>query len=231
MGTVSEHQAVQAVAKAVLRDLGPTIAPTDTERTIAARAAAMLVSRGISDTWYFDCPAFVLLGSRSCLSVSGREYVPGDGVVGLTNLVTVDLSPIRDDIWGDCARSFFVENGSWTPSPPSEPFVRGAQVQRALHKAMRGFVTARTSFAELFEFSNVEIQRHGFENLDFLGNVGHSIVSSREERVYIERGNRQLLADAGLFTFEPHVRQRGSPWGFKHENIYYFDGEGCVVEL
>jgi hypothetical protein len=27
------------------------------------------------------------------------------------------------------------------------------------------------------------------------------------------------------------VRQRGSSWGFKLENIYYFNGEGRAVEL
>jgi hypothetical protein len=58
---------------------------------------------------------------------------------------------------------------------------------------MQRFVTPRTSFEELFTFANAEIHRHGFENLDFLGNVGHSIESSRETRRYIEAGNKQLL--------------------------------------
>ena len=231
MGNVREHQAVQNIAKSVLTDLGSTITSTDTEHSIAKRATAMLSARGITDTWYYDCPAFVLLGSRSCLSVSGREYVPSQEAVGFMNLVTVDLSPLRDGIWGDCARSFTVESGVWTPTPSSQPFMCGAQVESALHEAMQRFVTPRTSFEELFTFANAEIHRHGFENLDFLGNVGHSIESSRETRRYIEAGNKQLLGDVGLFTFEPHVRQRGSSWGFKHENIYYFNGEGRAVEL
>lgn len=231
MTSTSEHQAVQAMAKAVLAELGPTIEPTDSESTIAERATAMLASRGITDTWYYNCPAFVLLGSRSCISVSGREYVPSKEAVGLSNLVTVDLSPMRGGIWGDCARSFFIENGSWTLSPQSDEFVLGARIQAELHEGMQRFVTPRTSFQELFHFANAEIERLGFENLDFLGNVGHSIESTREARRYIEQGNEQLLEDAGLFTFEPHIRRRGSCWGFKHENIYYFTGNGRAVEL
>lgn len=111
MGLISAHREVQAVAKKVLAALGSTINPLDTERTIAERATAMLAREGVTDTWYYECPALVLLGSRSRLSISGREYVPNEEEVGFFNLVTVDLSPLRGDIWGDCARSFFIEEG------------------------------------------------------------------------------------------------------------------------
>lgn len=231
MGSVLEHRAVQAVAKAVLAELGPTIVSTDTERSIAARATAMMLKHGITDTWYYNCPALVLLGDRSCLSVSGRAYEPAETQVGTTNLVTVDLSPLRSGIWGDCARSFVVEDGAWAPKPSAHHFQQGLQVEQALHQAMQAFVTPSTSFEQLFCFANAEIQRHGFENLDFQGNVGHSIEASREARRYIEKGNAQRLGDVGLFTFEPHIRKLGASWGFKHENIYYFTGEGRATEL
>lgn len=231
MASVSEHRVVQAVAKGVLADLGPTIVPTDTERSIAMRATSMLSERGLSETWYYNCPAFVLLGSRSCLSLSGRAYEPSEETVGVTNLVTVDLSPMRNGVWGDCARSFCIENGSWTAVPSSRAFTQGVQVEKTLHEAMQRFVTPRTTFEELFRFANAEIQRLGFENLDFLGNVGHSIESTREGRRYIKQGGSQLLGDIGLFTFEPHIRRTGEIWGFKHEDIYYFTGEGRAVEL
>lgn len=226
-----EYEAIQAIAKGVLADLGPTISASDTESTIAARATAMLASCGVTDTWYYHCPALVLLGSRSCLSISGREYVPSTEAVGSTNLITVDLSPMRNGLWGDCARSFFIEGGAWTPRPASREFQQGARVEAELHDAMQRFVTPRTSFEELFAFANSEIERLGFENLDFLGNVGHSIESTRSARQYIAKGNKTALGEVGLFTFEPHVRQRGGRWGFKHENIYYFTEEGRAAEL
>ena len=177
---------------------------------------------GISETWYHDCPALVLLGSRSSLSISGREYQAADEEVGLVNLVTIDLSPSSRGVWGDCARSFFIERGQCVATPTNPDFVKGAQAQRHLHASLRSFASPTTTFAELFEFANGQIRSLGFENLDFLGNVGHSIEASLSERRYIEAGNDGQLAAAPMFTFEPHVRALGGLWGFKHENIYYF---------
>jgi len=228
---VREHQAVQSVAKAVLDDLGATLRAVDTERTIADRVGDMLAKRGITETWYYECPAFVLLGSRSCVSISGRDYEPADEPIGSFNLVTVDLSPMKLGIWGDCARSFFVERGVYVASPSDAAFRRGMEVERSLHEAMLRYVTPRTTFEQLHAFSNAEIDSAGFENLDFMGNVGHSIESSRDLRRYIEAGNRAPLGERLLFTFEPHIRQRGGEWGFKHENIYYFSEEHRAVEL
>ncbi len=96
---------------------------------------------------------------------------------------------------------------------------------------MTSFVTPRTTFQELFEFSNQMIAAIGFENLDFLGNVGHSIESTRADRRYIEAGNNVQLGDVHLFTFEPHIRKAGGAWGFKHENIFTFDPEGHAFAI
>ena len=225
MFNLTAHSEVQAIAKAALSDLALSISAADTERTIAERAASFLADRGITETWYYLCPAFVLLGSRSCLSISGRSYVPSDEPVGSFNLVTIDLSPLRDGVWGDCARSFPIEDGRCSFSPQSPEFARGIEVEDSLHQAMQAFVTPATTFEELFVFGNAEIERLGFENLDFLGNLGHSIASTREDRCYVEPNNTMPLGSVPFFTFEPHVRQTNGVWGFKHENIYYFDTE------
>ena len=231
MSKLEQHVMVQAAAKAVLAALGPSFVPGDTERSIAQRATMMLRERGITQTWYHDCLALVLLGSRSCLSISGRDYVPAEEPVGQFNLVTVDLSPMLDGVWGDCARSFCVEDGVWVEEPADAGFRHGLAVERELHATMRELVRPQTSFGELYEFANAQIAAYGFENLDFLGNVGHSIETTRDARRYVERGNAQRLGDAGLFTFEPHIRAAGSRWGFKHENIYSFNADGRAVEL
>ena len=96
---------------------------------------------------------------------------------------------------------------------------------------MLDFVTLTTTFEELYRFANGLIASQGFENLDFLGNLGHSIAEKLEDRVYIESGNRMKLSDVGYFTFEPHVREVGGKWGFKHENIYYCGSDGRAKEL
>lgn len=228
---VARHREVQAAAKAVLAALGESITARDYERNIAERAAALLAAAGFADTWYYKCPALVLLGTRSCLSVSGRDYVPSDELVGEHNLVTVDLSPRREAYWGDCARSFCIENGRHSPTPSDPVFRDGLALERELHTAMQSFATRTTTCDALFQHCNALIRARGFENLDFRGNLGHSIVQRLEDRAYIEAGSARRLGDMGLFTFEPHIRTRGGRWGFKHEDIYYFDDLGKLATL
>jgi Xaa-Pro aminopeptidase len=225
------HREVQAIAKAVVAEMVGSITPDSTERTISEAAQRLLAARGLPETWYYQCPALVLLGSRSCLPVSGWAYVPSDEPVGEFNLVTIDLSPRRGPWWGDCARGIYVEGGTAWLFPNDPAFVAGHEFVTRLHEEMREFVTKNTTFQELYEFSNARLEAAGFENLDFLGNVGHSVATRSEDRLFIDRSNRSLLSDVSCFTFELHVRARGGPWGFKHESIYFFNDSGQVEEL
>lgn len=231
MEDITEYGTIQTIAKAVLSSLAATITASDTERTIAERAVDLLASHGLTETWYHRCPALVLLGSRSCLSISGRDYSPSNEMVGDMNLVTVDLSPCSGEVWGDCARSFCIEQEHSVVVPSNREFQSGMSVQSSLHKALLSFATPDTTFSELFAYGNELIVSAGFENLDFLGNLGHSIVQSRDERCYVEAGNHRCLGEVRFFTFEPHIRAKGGRWGFKHENIYFFRSNGRLEEL
>ena len=228
---VSAHRAIQAAAKAVLAQLVTEIHAEDTEQSIAAKAYSALCERGLPETWYYECPAYVLLGSRSCLSISGREYRPAAEPVGLTNLVTVDLSPVRDGRWGDCARSFFIEYGRVTQEPTTPEYAQGKAFLESLHREMPAFVSPHTTFHELFEWANARIAAGGFVNLDFAHNVGHSLAQQREGRLYTKAGNTARLSDVPFFTFEPHVRAMHGAWGFKHESAFFFNPSGSIEEL
>ena len=230
MGTFAQHASVQAIAKSVLADLALTLTPSDTEQTIAERATQLLSGRGAPDTWYYNCPALVLLGSRNSLFVSGRHYLPNDEPLGTSNLVSVDLSPVIDGVWGDCARSFFIEDGTYTESPSNPEFRAGLLAERSLHKSMVEFARPTTTFGELASFAMTELARLGFDNLD-PDCFGHSIEDHRDSRIYIEPGIDVPLGSVAFFTFEPHVRKVGGYHGFKHEDIYYFDGSGRAHAL
>jgi hypothetical protein len=145
--------------------------------------------------------------------------------------VTIDLSPSLGGVWGDCARSFYVENGRSVAIPQAREFAEGAELQRLLHEQLCATTTRGTTFGEACSAATAAIRRAGFECIDFLGNVGHSIESSPADRIYLEPENPRPLGDVGLFTFEPHIRKLGGQWGFKHENIYYFDDDGRLIEL
>ena len=173
----------------------------------------------------------MLLGSRSCLSVSGKEYVPSDEAVGDTNLVTVDLSPELNGCWGDCARSFAIEAGKFTTNPTDAGMKEGLDAEPKLHESMKGFVSPDTKFSELYKFGNELIESLGYRNLDFLHNLGHSIEKYKSQRRFIDSNCHERLGDVDFFTFEPHISKTNGHWGFKWENIYYFDTNGLLQEL
>jgi hypothetical protein len=222
MAQINEHRAVQAAAKNVLVQLQATLSPLDSERKIAIRAKRMLAACGITQTWYYNCPALVLAGPRTCLSLSGKDYDPSDDEIGSTNLVTVDLSPSVDGVWGDCARSFFVEDGVAVGHPQNAEFISGRKALSVLHANLLTFAAPDTTFEDLCEYASSQIKLLGFVNLDFRGNVGHTIESDPAMRNYIEAGNTRPLSCARLFTFEPHIKALKGSWGFKHEEIYHF---------
>jgi Xaa-Pro aminopeptidase len=222
---------VQAKAKRVLSLLGPTISHEDTERPIAARATEFLKQQGLHETWYYQCPAMVLLGSRSAISLSGRVYEPSDEAVGALNLVTVDLSPCQGSLWGDCARTYAVENGHFADRPTEADFRAGFEVERSLHELLISSVTRETTFSELHSLASTYLEKWKYDNLDNNHNFGHSIETRPDDRIYVAAGNARDLGSVDYFTFEPHIRKRGTGWGFKHEDIYYFGsrGKACVL--
>ena len=228
---ISAYKEVQNIAKIVHEKLKETITPQSTERSIIREANSLLKKFGINDTWYHNVPALVLLGTNSCISISGKDYSPSDELVGNINLVTIDLSPKQDKIWGDCARSFVIENGKVTSCPKDPELAEGIVIEQKLHEAMIQFATPTTKFSQLYEFANDLIIQYGYENLDFLNNLGHSIEESLSDRRFIDSDCHVYLSQVPLFTFEPHIKKKHGIWGFKHEDIYYFDADGNILKL
>ncbi|MDE2429492.1 MAG: aminopeptidase P family protein [Burkholderiales bacterium] len=228
---IAEHKKVQLAAKSVLDRLAEAITPDDTEKSIAAKAYDMMKESGYTETWYYDCPALVLLGSRSCVSISGRDYQPCEETVGMSNLVTVDLSPTHQRYWGDCARSFPIENGRVTHSPQLLEFRNGLNFLEQMHTQMQKIVRPNTTFGQLFDWANMRIRQNGFVNLDYKNNVGHSIAIDRDDRQYIQSNNQLALGEVPFFSFEPFVRLKGGKWGFKREGIFFFNEAGLLEEL
>lgn len=131
-------------------------------------------------------------------------------------MVTIDLSPQIDGCWGDYARSFIIGDNS--------ELQEGVNVEEKLHFKLKNFITPNTTFEELSEEMNKEIFRLNYINLDYKGNLGHTIEKYLDDRKYIEPGNKLRFSDVELFTFEPHIQKEDSKFGFKMENIYYFEG-------
>ena len=228
---IMQHRQVQMAAKTALDKLAGLICAEDTEKSIAEKAHQLLCEQGYPDTWYYHCPALVLLGTRSCVSISGKDYEPRDEKVGYANLVTIDLSPTKDRYWGDYARSFPIENGRVARQPKQLEFQNGLTFLERMHQQMQQLVRPSTTFGQLFDWTNMRIRQGGFVNLDYRNNVGHSIAPDRDLRQFIESCNQVALSSVPFFSFEPFVRLKGGKWGFKREGIFFFNDQGVLEEL
>ena len=192
-----------------------------------------MLSHGADSFWYWNVGAFIFSGDRTAVSVSGREYKTDDRIIASEDIITIDLSPQKNSIWGDFARTLVIEEGKVVRNIEciqNDEWRNGLKMEEYLHETMMRFVNADTTFEELFYYINGKILDCGYINLDFLGNLGHTIVLDKNDRIYIEKGNKEKLSSVKAFTFEPHISLPGSSYGFKKENIYAFF-EDQVMEI
>ena len=227
-----EYKEVQKIAKDTIEYARKTIKSGMTLVNVRELCEKKLLELGADSFWYWDIGAFVFSGDETTISVSGTEYQTSDRLINENDIITIDLSPQCDNIWGDYARTLIVENGIVVDEEKcsNEEWKNGIAMEKVLHKKMREFVTPQTTFEELYYHMNKVIEDNGYINLDFMGNLGHSIVKQKNDRIYIEKGNTTCLGDVVYFTFEPHISVFGSKYGYKMENIYYFE-DGKTVEL
>jgi len=210
------YKKVQSIAKETIQYLSALIIPGITELEIKNEAEKYMLSHGIESFWYYDVGALVLVGNRSTISISGKNYIPSEQKVEKNDIVTIDLSPCIGKTWGDYARTLIIGKNSLS---------YGIEFQKHLHNYLAEIISSEMTFHELYHKMNNEIEINGFKNLDFNGNLGHTIEDSIEKRKYIASGNMIKMNDIELFTFEPHIQKKNINYGFKMENIYYLDGQ------
>ena len=228
-----EYKDIQKIAKETISYIKTVIKPGMNLLDVRRLCEEKMLSTGADSFWYWDIGAFVFSGDETAVSVSGREYTTSDRSIGSNDIITIDLSPQNNNIWGDYARTIIIENGvviDRTNKIQNSEWRSGLIMEERLHKELIAFATPQTTFEELYLHINGFINENGFINLDFMGNLGHSIVKDKNDRVYTEKGNHLLLSSVNYFTFEPHISIPNSQYGYKKENIYYFS-KGKLTEL
>ena len=227
-----KYKDVQQIAKDTIDFAKKNIKPGMKLLDIRKLCEQKMLELGADSFWSWDVGAFVFAGDETTVSVSGKQYVTSDRIINENDIVTIDLSPQNDNIWGDYARTIILENGVVVDKADvnNVEWRNGLQMEDGLHKELLEFANIETTFEELYYHINEIITENGFINLDFMGNLGHSIVKNKGDRVYIEKGNKQKLSDVDYFTFEPHISIPRSKYGYKKENIYYFE-DSKLVEL
>ena len=227
------YSQIQLAAKQTIEYIKKIIKPGMNLLEIRKLCEKKLLESGADSFWYWDVGAFVFAGDETTVSVSGKQYITSDRAIGNNDIITIDLSPQVGNIWGDYARTIIMEDGKVIDDVEliwNQEWKSGLQMEEKMHAELLSFVTKETTFEELYYHMNEFIVENGFINLDFMGNLGHSIVKTKGDRIYIEKGNKTKLGEVNYFTFEPHIAFPDSNYGFKKENIYYFDG-GRLVEL
>lgn len=220
------YQVVQAAAKKTLIDILPFIKPGQTEASITERCREIQQDHGVQSFWYKALPAVVLVGERTTLALSKTAYQPSDLEVREEDLVTIDLNPEISGYWGDYARSYYVEDGQPSLVPrKTKAFIDGANVQRRLHQKLFEIAHPEMTFDALYQAIHTEITQLDYLQLDY---IGHSIDRRWSGLEFIQAGPSIQLKDVEMFTLEPHIRHRSGTLGFKHENIYFFEGDRLV---
>ena len=228
-----EYSDVQKIAKETIEYIKTEIRPGMPLFDVRRLCEEKMTGLGADSFWYWDVGAFVFAGDETTISVSGKEYSTSDRIIESDDIITIDLSPQIGDTWGDYARTIIIENGYAVKSISeimNSEWREGLMMEKKLHDRMMEIVSPDMTFEALYYQMNEYIKDEGYINLDFMGNLGHSIVRRKDDRIYIEKGNRSKLGDVDYFTFEPHISVAGSKFGYKREDIYYFEN-GVIKKL
>lgn len=227
-----DYQKVQKIAKDTMEYVRQHIMPGMNLLDVRKMCEDKMLELGADSFWYWDVGAFVFASDETNVSVSGKGYKTSDRVIAWNDIITIDLSPQKGDIWGDYARTIILQNGAVVGCDEIEnpEWKQGLLMEEYLHRELVRYARPDITFEELFYHFNGLIEEKGFINLDFAGNLGHSIVRRKDERIYIEKGNHTCLGEVAYFTFEPHISMPCSKYGYKRENIYYFEN-GVLKEL
>lgn len=226
-----DHREVQAIAKQTMDYIRSVIRPGMKLTQVRKLCEDKMLELGADSFWYWDIGAFIFSGDETARSISGKEYRTSNRLVMENDLITIDLSPQYHCTWGDYARTIVLENGQVADCldrVQNMEWREGLMMERQLHRELIAYVDDTTTFEALYRHMNAKILASGYVNLDFLGNLGHSIERQKEDRIYIEKGNQTKLIDVLYFTFEPHIARPNSPYGFKLENIYHFQNRKLV---
>ncbi|WNQ10810.1 M24 family metallopeptidase [Paenibacillus aurantius] len=237
MEHLAHYQKVQSIAKATISELKKRIKEGISEKEIVFNTEDIMRKMGIEKFWYHGVGAFVHVGKRTIISESGRDYTPSEIAVGSDDIVTIDLSPEWNTFWGDFARTLIVINGKVIDEEKVEygknelvlEFSHGIHAEKELHKAFIDYVKPDMTFEQVYLHMNEVIDQLGYINLDFSGNLGHTIECHKDHRKYFEMGNKAKLMDGSYFTFEPHIKLKDGAYGYKWEDIYYFDNGELFV--
>lgn len=223
-GELARYEAAQALARASLDEIAAFIRPGATEATLMEDCRRIMDAHGATGYWWFGVPAVILAGPRLRVSEEGDVYQAASIPIAADDMVTIDVAPEIDGIWGDAARSFFLKDGQIVSAAEAGAAqAEGMAAEAALHAHLLAVARPEMTFQQLHATMAKRLAELGFANLDFLGNFGHNIGDDLHGRAYMDAHCTVRLDSVPMFTFEPHIAKPGEPLAFKYEEVYRFE--------
>jgi Xaa-Pro aminopeptidase len=206
--------AAQRVALAATEAACAAAAPGVSERELELVASDAMRRAGVEAVWTITNVG-IGEGARVCFPTDG----PTDRRLDDVGVAVIDVHPIgADGSWGDCTRTALVGDDA----AADEAFDALARIHHETLAACRPGMPASELFGACFE----RIEAAGFELLDQLGNIGHSLTAGAAYlHEFIDAGNDTPMW--GAWAIEPFVGL--GELGLKLEDLMWFGRDGCVV--
>ena len=172
------YKEVQLIGKQTIEFIKGVVRPGMKLEEVRRQCEEKMLELGADSFWYWDIGAFIFSGDETAISISGKNYKTADKLIQKNDIVTIDLSPQWKNIWGDYARTIIIEDGEVVneiDSIRNKEWQEGLLMEQKLHRELSDYINENTTFEDLFYHMNAMIISEGFINLDFLGNLGHSI--------------------------------------------------------
>ena len=172
------YKEVQLIGKQTIEFIKGVVRPGMKLEEVRRQCEEKMLELGADSFWYWDIGAFIFSGDKTAISISGKNYKTADKLIQKNDIVTIDLSPQWKNIWGDYARTIIIEDGKVVneiDSIRNKEWQEGLLMEQKLHRELSDYINENTTFEDLFYHMNAMIISEGFINLDFLGNLGHSI--------------------------------------------------------
>jgi Xaa-Pro dipeptidase len=206
--------AVQRAARAAAAAGAAAAAPGRSERDLEQVASDAMRAAGAVSVWTITNVG-VGEGARVCFPTEG----PSERALGDSDVAIVDVHPVdAAGWWGDCTRTALVGDDA-------EAHAALAELE-SIHAATLAACRPGMPASELFGLCAERIAAAGFELLDQLGNIGHSLgAGAAYLDGFIDASNDTPMW--GAWAIEPFVGL-GS-WSLKVEDVVWFGRDACTV--
>lgn len=205
---------VQALAIAAAQKALAAAKPGVTELQIEKVASDHMRAGGAVSVW-----TITTVGAGPNAHFSFPTHPPTQLPVAERDVVMVDVQPISAiGFWGDCTRCRVI--GDY---PQAAAALRDLEVlhYEVLERARPGMPAN-----ELFGMSHSRLEAEGFELLDLLSNIGHTLApGAAYVEGFIDAGNTSPMW--GAWAVEPFAKRDGI--AVKVEDLVWFGRERCEI--